>query len=315
MKRLQHTTDGFIRSLQISRHSLFGIVEGKDTDSFFYGTLLGQVSKKVNLTYQIKRARELPAQAGGKPALVSFYKYLRAQKKLVMTTRGKPTIVIFFLDKDVDDLLHNKIRSSHVIYTKYYDVQNYLFVHGDIVKALSAAGSVDEQELKEAALLQGNWCLWAAQRWKEWIVLCLLCQLHQVRIANYSVVSRINRPLNGNADANLKAAAIEDIRQQLGWTTSKMQHELSRIEKTVNKLFRKGLHDVVFKGKWYAIILEHDFRDAFNGQDLAFSGVADRIKVTLPMTMNFTKTWASDFTRPIEKIVLKAMSNSQGRLG
>lgn len=305
MSRLLHSPTGFIRSLQISSIPLFGFVEGRDIDSFFYGAICQKVCTPHNLKYQIKRAMEIPQQAEGKSALLSFYRYLKGRKKLLSIFHGKKTLILFFFDKDVDDIIKKKCRSTHVIYTIFYDVHNHIFIHGNLSKAIAAAASLDEQEVRLLFLAQGDWCKNAAYRWRMWVVYCLFCQLHGVGNANYRVASKINLPLNGPVDNHRYNTVIEEARQALGWSAHRMHKEIARIEQLVEKYFKSGTQDIIFKGKWYKTILERDLRDTFQGRETALNGVANRITSALAITLDLSQAWAKHFTTALENIVCK----------
>jgi hypothetical protein len=126
------------------------------------------------VSYCVCPAGELPGGAGGKSALIAFYRYARAKAKLFSVLGRKPTTLVFFLDKDVDDLRGTRCRSPHVVYTAYYDVQNHLFRHGDFIRAVSSAVFMDQGELERHPDFGSRWCQRVAHRWREWIVLCLL---------------------------------------------------------------------------------------------------------------------------------------------
>jgi len=147
MSRLRHSESACLRRLQISRHNLFAFVEGPTLDPFFYGRICLQACKNNGISYRVCTANELPENAGGKTSLVRFYRYVRAKGKLVSELNGKRTALVFFLDKDLDDIGRCKCRSHHVIYTKYYDAQNHVFKHADFIRGVSSAASIDISEL------------------------------------------------------------------------------------------------------------------------------------------------------------------------
>lgn len=303
MNRLRHRLSGFVRTLQISRHSVFAFVEGKKLDSFFYGGICSGACCKNNLSYQIRRARELPYQAGGKSTLIQFYRYLRRNKKLITNFGGKKTALVFFLDKDVDDVLRNKCRSTHVIYTKYYDVHNHLFLNGDLVKAVAAATAIDENEIKHSTLFRNKWCRSAAQRWRDWVILCLFSQIYRVGNPNYGVSSRINSPINGTVDDNLFKVEVEKAQRRLGWPTNMIRAKLSRVEKIVDRHFANDSQDTVFKGKWYSTLIEQDLRDFFRVTHVDVSGVASRIDSALATTLDYKAPWTEHFTVALEQVL------------
>ena len=97
-------------------------------DPFFYAGICESIAD-LQLRYEIFIARQLPGSTGGKQALLNFFAFLRRSKALVSSLGGQRAC-IFFLDKDVDDLQRKKKRSQHTVYTEHYDVQNYIFIHG-----------------------------------------------------------------------------------------------------------------------------------------------------------------------------------------
>lgn len=209
MNRLRYSWKGHLRSLQISRKQLIVFVEGKESDPYFFGKLCGVVCKPLKMSYQVRLAHELPAKCGGKTALVEFYRFLRQSSSLVSQLGQKRTGVIFFMDKDIDDLLHRKCRSEHVIYTEYFDVQNHIFRASDLHEGLASAVSIDPAMIRSHSLFSGDWCRCAALRWKEWIKLCVFAQKYKVTSAcNYRVTSRINHPLNGPLDPTRQAPVL-----------------------------------------------------------------------------------------------------------
>ena len=303
MNPLTHTPSGFVRSLQMSRHNICAFVEGQDCDSFFYDGICNQALRTEGFSFKIRRAKELPYQTGGKSSLIQFYKYLRSKQELSTKLKGKNTVILFFLDKDIDDVLRRKCRSPHVIYTKYYDLQNHLFLNADFLKALAAATSIEESEIRCAKLFKNNWCRLAARRWRGWMVLCLLNQKFCTGRANYRLTSQINRPINGRTDRYLYRREVEEFGKNLGWSRTIIKSEVSKMEKLVDKHFANGSQDHIFKGKWYCPLIEKDIRDAFRTRQANFSGIANRITSSLAATLDFSEPWATHFTSAIGAVI------------
>lgn len=147
MDRLHHSYAGYLRLMQMSDTKLYVFVEGKQCDPYFFAQVCA-VTLCSRTTYYISTARQMPGNSGGKQALLKFFIYLRNRRSLVSSLGGQKTACIFFLDKDVDDIQRKRKRSPHVVYTKHYDVQNYVFVNGDITKGSAAAASVDPRRLE-----------------------------------------------------------------------------------------------------------------------------------------------------------------------
>src|SRR5438445_2421225 len=157
MSRLFHSWAGFARGMQISRTQLFVFIEGQDNDPYFYSKICESVCVPAGVSYEHRVARELPGGAGGKGALLIFFQYLRRKRLLLSDFKGKRTAAVFFLDKDIDDVLRTRVRSPHVVYTEYYDVENHLFAAADLAEAAAAAASFDKLAIAAALRNEAEW--------------------------------------------------------------------------------------------------------------------------------------------------------------
>lgn len=304
MSRPTRSINGYIRSMQISKYDLMVFVEGKENDSYFYGNICDKICTQAGIARQIRTAKELPFQSGGKKSLIDFYKVLRTKKKLVSSLNNKTTKVVFFLDKDVDDILGIKCRSHHVIYTKYYDVQNHIFSDSNFINGVSSAASIDPAELRNSHMFCSNWCVTAASRWREWVKLCLFVQKHRVNgVNNYRICSAINTPLNGTLDPVKYSDFKSNVINSLGITADDFDEKYAVIETKVDKMFRSNTHNIVFKGKWYSTLLELDLRTEFAGRNLHLEKIAQRAVSALASTLDFGASWVDHFTVPLQKVI------------
>jgi hypothetical protein len=235
--------------------------------------------------------------------LLKFYRYARSKKKLLSFLGGKPTLLVFFLDKDVDDLRRTKCRSPHVIYTRYYDIQNHVFRHANFSRAVSSAASIDVGELLDQPIFNGDWCQTAARRWREWIALCLLAVRHGIPGPNYRVTSQVNDPPNGPLDVTRFTAAVGAVTAHLGVSATELDRRMKELLRRVDRSFVTGTYDFIFKGKWYAQMLEWDLRTAFAGRAFQFNGVADRAAAAMVATLDFSQPWADHFVQPLTALV------------
>ena len=209
--RLCHSYGGYLRSMQISNTKLYVFVEGKQCDPYFFAEVCS-VTLESTISYEISTANQLPGNSGGKQTLLNFFNYLRAKRSLVSSFCGHRIACIFFLDKDLDDIFRRKKRSLHIIYTRYYDVQNYVFENGDLVKGSAAAASVDPRRLEFDLGDSSKWCRDVASLWHDWIALCL--QLLEDGIsseANYKILSRVQTRLCGPTNHEALNSLVCDI--------------------------------------------------------------------------------------------------------
>lgn len=287
----------------MSRYQLFVFVEGIEVDPFFFGQVCRVACQGRAVAYRVRPAKELPQAAGGKTALITFYRYAKARRRLCFTFGGKTTLLMFFLDKDVDDLMRRMCKSPHVCYTQYYDIQNHVFRHANLIMGVASAASIDPVELEENPRFNENWCHGAARRWKEWTTLCLIALRHRIPGPNYRTVSPINIPLNGPVDAARYVALKSEFAGHLGLNAAEMDRAISVTAKRVEKYLCGGGFDAIFKGKWYATILEHDLREAFAGRAFQFDRFSMRAPSALASTLDFSQPWAEHFIRPLTNLL------------
>lgn len=302
--RLVHSSSAFLRSMQMSRASLFALVEGKNLDPFFYGQICKSVCEPRGMFYEVRKASELPQSAGGKIALVEFFKHLRQKHLLVSFLGGKKTTVVFFLDKDIDDLSRTRRRSKHVIYTRYYDVHNEVFRHGDLVLGAACAASIDKELLRSLLVDSTGWCLQASRRWRDWLVLCLISARMKVSGQhNFRVSSPIQNPKTGNLDLSLLEQAKSTMATKLGLDTTDFQLIYNRHNAIVGHYFRSGQHDIIFKGKWYPLLLDEDIRHLMGQVEFMKDGFTKRITATVAATLKFTDSWTDYYTSRLQAAI------------
>lgn len=304
MKRLTHCFKAYLRYMQISRHEVFVFVEGKVTDPYFYGKICDSVCPPAGVSHEICRSQELSNGNGGKQILISFFEYLRRKSALVHTFEGKSTGVIFFLDKDVDDLLRTQRRSEHVVYTLYYDVENHIFVEGDLVEATAASASMDTREVLACIGDCDCWRREAAEQWKRWVTLCVLVAKKKIDSeCNYRVTSRINNPLHGPVDQAAYLHRLQRIQGELGLAARQFKRASRRVSRLVDDIYAQGEYDRVFKGRWYSTLLAATIRDRTGNRPIDSTGLETRLVSNAALTLDFGKPWAEYFKEPLRNLV------------
>ena len=156
--------------MQISGQGLYIFVEG-DSDKFVYSRLADSECKGCRVDYLVVSGEDIRGGGGGKNVLLGFFDYLRRMRSLVDIFKGSTTVSIFFLDKDIDDLLRTKRRSAHVVYTQHYDIEAYYFIHGDLCTAAATSASLDIGSVRAMISDYSLWRRQAATCWKEWVKL------------------------------------------------------------------------------------------------------------------------------------------------
>jgi hypothetical protein len=302
MQRLHHSYAGYLRSMQMSSTDLFVFVEGKQADSYFYGRILASIPG-LRVHHEIRHARELPGTTGGKKALLSFFDYVRKRRELFSSFKGLNTTCIFCLDKDVDDIRRTKKRSLHVVYTEHYDVQNYIFLHGDLLTGAASAASVDPEILRSELSDSRGWCLRVAMQWREWISWCL-CMLERKISgeANYRVVSSVQTRWCGPTDVVKYAALISKVATNRGIDEPVLKRSLEATARRVDRFVAAGQHHRIFKGKWFATALADEIDRIRGERPYDDNKLAGRLTSSVAATLDFQESWADYFRDSIRNV-------------
>lgn len=303
MNRLRHSYAAQLRILQLSSNNLFVFVEGKQSDPYVYARICASIPN-FHARYEICLAEQLlGASGGGKQALLSFFSFLRQNNALVSSLGGKKTTCIFFLDKDLDDLQSKKKRSPHVVYTEHYDIQNYIFLHGNLLNGAASAASVDPTILCAELSDASKWCLRIAELWREWISLCLHVLEENISCeANYGVASRVQIRPCGPTDTNRYDHLTCNLATRCGLPVTVFRQRLATTTSKVDIYFAKGQHHRIFKGKWFSTVLADDIDRIMAGRPYDRNRLASRLASSVAATLDFTEDWAVYFKNRIRKV-------------
>jgi hypothetical protein len=303
VNRLRHSDAGYLRSMQLSSTQLFIFVEGKQLDSYCYAGIC-ESTPQLNVPYEICTAQQLPVATGGKKALVGFFSFLRQRKALVSSLGNQSTACIFFLDKDLDDIQRRQKRSPHFVYTEHYDIQNYIFTHGDLLTGAASAASVNPAILRSQLSDAHRWCLQVAEQWREWIAFCFRVLEDRINCeANYRVASQVQQRLCGALDAQKYTALTHDVANRHGIPVEVFARKLTTSHNKVDRYFAKGEHHRIFKGKWFAAILADDIDRIMAGKPFDRNGLEGRLPSAIATTLDFTEPWTDHFRNPIRNAV------------
>ncbi len=305
MTRIRHSFAGYLRLMQISSTNLFVFTEGKQSDPYFYANILSSIPS-LGISYEIRLARTIPSNTGGKEALLTFFEYLRRKDALYSSLGSQNTTCLFMLDKDIDDLQRRKKRSPHVIYTEHYDVQNYIFLHGNLVIGGASAASVNPALLQTTLSDSDAWCRRIAVLWKDWIVLCLKIVADHIHCeANFRLTSQIQARPCGATDSLLYATLTRNIARRCSVPVTRFRNDLSKTKKKVDRYFSQDQHHRLFKGKWFATALVDEIDQIMAGQQYDTEGLSGRITSCVAATLDFNNPWADHFRIPISDVIAR----------
>lgn len=294
MSRLVHSAAAIRRLAEMSQAAFFVCVEGW-TDRGFYSQLCDATLGARGLSFQIRTAEEIEGGSGGKQTLLTLFRLLADKGALVDTFQGKKTVFLFFLDKDLDDFAGLMVTSPHLVYTKYYHMENYPFKHGNFARILSSAASLDTQATSSIAQDSEQWCKETALHWKEWVKLCVQATLDGVPCrCRYSSPSQVNR-VDGTLDAAALAACEHELLTQSA-DAAAAQKRRAQISALVEECYAMNAEDSVFRGMWYRERLAS--RVSGMVASGARHGLKERLAVAAMATLDFRSDWAEHLRTP-----------------
>lgn len=305
MSRLLHSFAGYLRYMQMSRWTLFVFVESHHIDRYFYSMLVDLVCQGNKITYQIVAAEEVSDGGGGKQILLGFFDYLKRRSCLIDRFENKTTLSVFFLDKDVDDYRRVKRRSPHVVYTETYEVENYLFMFGDLCQAIGASTSLDVASVQAGIGDYSQWRKDAASNWKDWVKLCLFSAARNVTSScNYGrYVSPINQGCYGALLTNEYGDKLASVQCQSGMPLEQFERSFKRLSRRVDRLYETDKYDIVFKGKWYIPLMLEDMSRIAGSKRYNRTGIEERLLSCLVSSLDFGDPWSEVFREPLRGLI------------
>lgn len=300
MSRLQFGYAAMVRAIQIGKSELTCFVEGK-SDQYFYSQLLQTVSGTTGPTYEIRTAIELTGSSGGKQPLLSFFSYLRRNKLLKPHFGSHLRSIVFCLDKDMDDRKRILKRSDHVIYTNGYDFETYLFANGDIGQAAAIAARIDIAVARTIVGVQDDWRRKCVVDLCDWLALGLL----SVR-CGASPDRYFGPPRPGFGSMTGGAALRRHIDNRLkliakdgGLALDVTRTRFGNARRDIFRMCAASEHDTLFKGRWYAVILEQDIKRNASTTAYQVGRFVDRVLTAIHATVDFDGAWADNYRRQL----------------
>ncbi len=304
MKRLAYSPSAYRRSMQISRVPLFIFIEGYK-DRYVYDQIVQSECQRAGVNYKVVTAEEIGISGGGKEALLKFFDYLASESSLICNFNGKTTISIFFLDKDVDDVLNSMRSSEHIVYTETYEIENYLFIYGDLSEVAAASASLEVQSIR--AIL-GDYEVWrrrAAKKWKNWVRLCLFSKTCSIEpMSNYRLLrSPINAGVCGPVKRTEYKRYLSDLQNKSHLLPDEFKRSFERLCRKVERIYSADQHDRIFKGRWYACFLVEDIKRVAARRRFDSAGLETKLLSGLALNLNCCDPWAEHFRAPIRRLI------------
>jgi hypothetical protein len=302
--RIGHSLGAMRRLIQMLPSRVFIYVEGRDVDPNFYSRLLGPICSDRGLPYEIIIADRVVGGGGGggKTVLIRLLNYLRLKNSLIDRSSGISKLVMFYLDKDTDDIFRKKCRSNHLVYTVHYCVENHLFIEGDLISSIATAGSVDVQLVRRRIANLNTWRRGAAVAWRNWIVLCLVAQ--RLRISGQASYSANHDTVNSKVNPPNLAACELDLQTRSALNATQFAEMVNWARRRVDRVIHDGTHDLLFKGKWYVHFALNELNQiATTHGPVNQNGANHRLVGSLVSTIRFDEQWAEHYKEPFRRAI------------
>lgn len=291
--------------MQMSQSEIFIFIEGKSSDGFVHGQNCDRALAELNVQYELVRSDQLGTEGSGKTRLLSHFELLCGQGRLADEFKGKKTLSIFFMDKDLDDFRGNQINSKHVIYTRFYDVENHIFHEGNLQLAVSASCNFSPQQVRQEYPDTSEWRTRIAGYWRAWVRLCFTANLLKLEgEVNYGRPSPVNTLPDAPPDADL----VSQYEQRSHKTARRLHagscRDWSVMRAQVDALYEQGRQDEVFKGKWYAEILAKCLLSS--GYDIDKRALASVLVRQMAATMTFDSDWSREVQSRVKELAVYA---------
>jgi hypothetical protein len=302
MARLVRDISAHIRAIQMSERRIFGYCEGRDHDPHIYSNLARSSLNADAFGVVIFRVEEI-AGTGGKSGVTSLYEEFRRRRLLKSSFKNKKFCSLFFMDKDIDDLLKKIIRCPHVFYTEFYDLESHFYIESDLAAAVAAAASLTDDEIPARYADPRAWAEAKAHAWKEWLTLCIYSRTFGVDAGcGYSRPSQINLDLIAPTDANLFSAFKTILLSADTTTLRTKKRRLSKILGLLENYRSRGDLHVLFKGKWFEAIIEKELQHDFRGKPVQINGCGSKITAITKHSYDLSSAWADRHRQQIASI-------------
>ena len=289
--------------MRLSRKRLFLIIEGK-TDRNIYESLAKKLFGSKGITYSIYRVEEFNVKKGGKDGIIELFQFLKSLNSLNVNDGPSETDCVLFLDKDIDDILGNVISDNHLIYTRYYTIENELFINGDLKRSISVALDINTVTLDRIFLDKKKWLHDMASSWKEWVSICIFVRLKNINYgANFNRASIIHTEL-GVIDNQKYNRCISDIKNISNFADIEFEREFNKVNRSIEHKFNSdSLYHTIFNGKWFFLMIETKIKTEFDHNDgITIKSFKDKLRSNLIMSLDFEREFIDYYKNALDFI-------------
>lgn len=281
--------------------ALFMVVEGRDTDHWFYEKLASKSPKLVEHGFQVWRIESFSlghsANTGGKDAILRLRERLLALESLSVSSKFGKRSVMFCLDADHDRLTKSLVKCRHITYTLLPDAEAHVLDSVDIGKMIAAVMSLSDEKKREVLATIGDYRYRLAEKWAAWLQLC--CLSGRIGSSNGLRPGTPGTAVNGTY-GKITKKDLTVLRAAVIASSDFGMPEIARLEKAVEdevrSLIAVGEARQLVKGKWLGDYLAYELNRYAKSRKLKVVSKKE-IHAAARASAAFQDPWLSYFRR------------------
>ncbi|WP_157106533.1 hypothetical protein [Nocardia arthritidis] len=249
-------------------------------------------------SYEVTRIEKIYT-GGGKEGVLKVFESMKSNNHLVQHTSLGRKVAVFVLDRDAEVISGGSRRHPHIFYTRGYDVEADILMHGDAGKALGTAMGLSPAESRSLARSLGAWHRDAADEWREWVALCCISLILGVKSrANYS------RSTVSPEDLASMTAVRSHIVSKSGLDSDEYLQFEANIRSKIDAIYARGKSHALVKGKWLPAYLHRRIVDFYADDDKPdLDGFEKKIVSNFVASLDPGQPWARRYRDSWEDLI------------
>lgn len=286
-----------------NRARLFVIVEGKQTDKWFYDQVC-RTSDKIRsagyVVYPVEFATRGLGESGGKARVMKLFDLLRKAGKLGPIGRRRQSLM-FCVDSDHDRLVGQVRRSAHLMYTRLPDVEAHVYDGASLLTYISRSHSATHVEARMIARELKDWREELAVAWRDWFELCLAA--HYVGLDTPAPGGK-PKLLNGS-ERDIDNAFIRRLETKVRDAVGEQAYRAARrrASNCLASRYERNRGYTLLKGKWLAGELRSRSNACVKDKGLPEIRSNESVREAIKGSMRFNRSAIGQYVDRLESLV------------
>ena len=314
-EKLLRSTESLAKRILMSEWPIFAFVEGKETDRAIYGNIFEANQELQGGRYEFLLAQDVflnDVSHGGKTQLHRLFDHFESRGELRQKNNDGFRNMVFFIDRDYDDICGSCRRSPHVLYTQNADAESEILLNGDLAGAVRNTFSLDLASLNQLVPDVPGEVKILANNWRDWITAAIISMHFGVHAnMNHMDVSKFNKGNYGELDQQIVDSTMNIL-------VSKIPHPnpdalISPLKQKIDTIYRSGSQNSLLKGEWICRYLQNLITNRAKAQNISINTSAGAYSMVLSFlgSLNYNGNWCFRYHAFLNN-VLNVKSKSKG---